>query len=171
MPIHAIAAADNHGDRMCLEWLRNTEKNQDFWFHLGDSGMSEEELKHWFAVKGNNDYDEELPAEQIIHVLDQDILLVHGHQYGHLWAGHYEALVQAAVRKHCSTVLFGHTHIYCDEVMNGIHLLNPGSLTEPRDGSTGTYMALTITEDGISAEKKYYQKPQKKSLFSFFRLR
>ena len=50
---------------------------------------------------------------------------------------------------------FGHTHVaYLDQV-DGITLLNPGSLSHARDGRPCSYAILDIDENEIRVEFKF----------------
>ena len=42
------------------------------------------------------------------------------------------------------------------EDFGGIYLINPGSLTNPRDGSNGSYAILHSTEEDFYANIVYY---------------
>ena len=55
----------------------------------------------------------------------------------------------------CDIVCFGHTHVaYLDQV-DGITLLNPGSLSHSRDGKPCSYAILDINEDDVQVEFKF----------------
>lgn len=69
------------------------------------------------------------------------VLMVHGHAHGVKWGlGEIEAYAR---RKGINVVLFGHTHERYDSYRDGIHLFNPGSVSEPRDG-TASFGVLTV---------------------------
>ena len=51
-------------------------------------------------------------------------------------------------------VLYGHTHIACYEEKNGVVVINPGSLSSPRDGSSGTYAVIKINGKELKCEIK-----------------
>ena len=56
-------------------------------------------------------------------------------------------LRDAAVENHCDIVFYGHTHVAKDETLDGIRLVNPGSLRYSRDGRSPSYAIVTIEED------------------------
>ena len=39
---------------------------------------------------------------------------------------------------------------------NGIRFINPGSLTQPRDGSGGSYAIVRTSQEGLEASIVYY---------------
>lgn len=44
----------------------------------------------------------------------------------------------------CDAILHGHTHVPCDEVIDGIRWLNPGCISRPNRGATPSYAWLTV---------------------------
>ncbi|MDF9826050.1 putative phosphoesterase [Ereboglobus sp. PH5-10] len=50
-------------------------------------------------------------------------------------------------REYCDILLHGHTHIPRDQVIDGIHWLNPGSVSLPRGGHPPSFGWLTIGPD------------------------
>lgn len=51
----------------------------------------------------------------------------------------------------CRVMCFGHTHVPVNEVVDGIRLLNPGSLTNPRGGSKPSCGLIVTTEKSLAA--------------------
>ena len=45
----------------------------------------------------------------------------------------------------CDILLYGHTHVHRHDYINDCHCFNPGSVTEPRDGTNGTYLVIEGT--------------------------
>lgn len=69
------------------------------------------------------------------------VLMVHGHAHGVKWGlGEIEAYAR---RKCIDVVLFGHTHERYESYRDGVYLFNPGSVSEPRDG-TASFGVLTV---------------------------
>ena len=65
-------------------------------------------------------------------------------------------LLYLAQENDCIAAVYGHTHVASIEEVDGIHLINPGSLTQSRDGSEGTYAILRTSEDSFDASIVYY---------------
>ena len=82
------------------------------------------------------------------------MLLTHGHYY-------YVSLAEAELRRQAASrdyqvVMFGHTHKPYFETKDGVTILNPGSLSYPRqEGRRPSYMIMEIDEKG---EAHYSQK-------------
>ena len=114
----------------------------DFWqkladvdgiIHAGDIGESGlytdlQQIATVVAVMGNNDsfaFAGILPERQIIQAEKIKIGVFHGHR-GKAPFGFCKDEVDL--------VICGHTHVPRDEVIGGIRILNPGSVTRPRGG-------------------------------------
>ena len=148
-----ILAGDNHRRSGPMRELRTMYPEAVHFLHIGDSEQRIQELEGWICVAGNNDFDPNLPLEQIIEAGDHRILLVHGDRL--IYRGGYTALAAAGAEHGCDIVCFGHTHRYADKTVQGIRLLNPGSLRYNRDGSETGYMEVWIKGDEIRAVRKY----------------
>jgi putative phosphoesterase len=94
-------------------------------------------------VRGNCDYGES-PAERILEVPGGvKIFCTHGHLYS-VNSG-IEYLVEKAKSENCSVALYGHTHIFRTEILNGVYVMNPGSITSPRGKNPPTYGIINIS--------------------------
>ena len=83
-----------------------------------------------------------------------DIMVTHGHAEGVDYD--LNAVLYAAEERGCRAVCFGHTHVSLCEDMNGIYVINPGSLTRPRDGKGGACALIQADEHGFFANLVYY---------------
>lgn len=90
------------------------------------------------------------------------LLVTHGHMENVRES--HEGLVRLAEETGCNAICFGHTHIAEILSIDGIDIVNPGSLTRPLDGSGGTCAAAVSSEQGFTAELFYYNDahPQQK---------
>lgn len=145
-----LVISDTHGDLSALRLIKQAE-SFDAVFHLGDIQGDEAQIRSLFEVpveivRGNCDLFSDNPTDLILSVHGQEVLLTHGHKYG-AKAG-MDGLVQAARKKRCNVVLYGHTHIPVVREIDGITLANPGSLTYPRSGIP-TYLMITYKENRL----------------------
>lgn len=46
-------------------------------------------------------------------------------------------------------LLHGHTHVQRDEVIDGVRILNPGTVGKPNKGAGPSYAWLTISDEGM----------------------
>ena len=157
-----LVVSDTHGSiGKVLEIYRAAGGAEKFdgIIHLGDYARDAENIEEELGcevigVLGNCDGDY---GSGDFKVLDTDagrILLTHGH--GQRVKMTYMNLVYRAQELDCVAALFGHTHIPTYETEGGVILLNPGSLTYPGDGSSGSYAVLDIEDDEINASILYY---------------
>ena len=77
------------------------------------------------------------------------VLITHGHYY-YVSLG-VEELRRQAVARGYQVAMFGHTHKPYLETKDGVTILNPGSLSYPRqEGRRPSYMIMDIDEAGKS---------------------
>jgi putative phosphoesterase len=120
--------------------------------HLGDYGNDAETIADklgvpFVAVRGNNDYFSDLPRKKVVQIEDASILLVHGDAYYNL-----SPLIREAKRERCAAVLFGHTHVPLLQADGALLIVNPGSLSLPRQGCPPSFALLEI--DGTDVNVK-----------------
>lgn len=167
-PFVIILCSDNHGDRASLEYIRSKHPDADLFVHLGDSEMSEDEMKDFICVKGNHDYypNGTIPDHKIIETAGHRIYLCHGHMDMLIYY-HFDVMARYAKKQNCDIVFFGHMHICQDISEEGVRLLNPGSLAYSRNRSGKSYMIVSLTPDTIDAQRVDYspgnEKPRRKS--------
>lgn len=126
----------------------------DMLIHLGDLEGSEEKIAGWAGegcqvhmVLGNNDFFSELDREKEINIGKYRVLLTHGHYYN-VSLG-VERLELEARERNLDIVMYGHTHRPFYEVHNGVIILNPGSLSYPRqEGRKPSYMVMEVDDMG-----------------------
>lgn len=170
-----MIASDLHGSaRWCREMLAAMEKEAaDRLLLLGDvlyhgprndlpdeyapkqviAMLSEEKLRRrLLCVRGNCDAEVDqmvlpFPVLADYAVLAEGTRLIyatHGHVYN---AAHMPPLQIGDV------LLHGHTHVpKCEELPDGVLVLNPGSVSMPKEGSWHGYMTL---EDGLFTWKDF----------------
>ena len=146
-----IVVSDNHG-KECLDLILELNNSANMFIHCGDSEQEPTFLKKYISVRGNNDF-YNYDIEKVIQVMNHKILIVHGHHY--VYANQREELVNKAKKEGCDIVFFGHTHIFENKVIDGIRIINPGSLNYNRDGSKPCYAEVTIDENNVIVRKVY----------------
>lgn len=78
-----------------------------------------------YSVCGNNDFFSSEPTERFIQLEDVKIFMCHGHTVGVKYGK--EKLISEAKKRGADMALFGHTHEPCDDYIDAIRVLNPGS--------------------------------------------
>ena len=125
----------------------------DLLFHLGDFAIDAERIAHelgdvpFFSVKGNNDAGSVYPRVRIERVEDVWIMLLHGDGYHTLYQ-----LIDKARENRCSAVLFGHTHVPLLQADGELLVINPGSMSLPRQGSKPSCAVLEVEGKDINVK-------------------
>lgn len=110
--------------------------NPNLIIHLGDHFRDAQSLHMEFphipmeCVPGNCDYAPEEDVVKLIEPMGVRIMLTHGHTY----RVKYETmpLLNAAFFQGASIVLYGHTHEPLYNLVQGLHVVNPGSAGKGR---------------------------------------
>ena len=144
-----IVISDSHGTRKGIEKLKPLIAENDYVIHLGDGAMDMREIMDVYPDKvyivgGNCDFFAPLPKEGILEVEQLKLLYCHGHKYG-VKSG-LEDLAREAKKLGCDIALYGHTHEALITKINGVTLINPGTLRYPV-GEGGSYCYLVINKD------------------------
>lgn len=149
-----LVVSDTHRKDENLRQVIKTHGPLDMLIHLGDAEGSDIKIGGWvnegcelLMVLGNNDFFSNLDREKEVKIGRYRVLLTHGHYYN-VSLG-VERLEQEARDRQVDIAMFGHTHRPFYEVHNGIIILNPGSLSYPRqDGRKPSYMLMEIDDQG-----------------------
>ena len=106
-------------------------------------------------MAGNNDFFSRLPREDEFYIGNKKAFITHGHNYSVSMTK--EQILEEGKVRGADIVMFGHTHQPYFEQKDGITLLNPGSLSYPRQiGRKGSYMLLDVKPNGeMNFEERY----------------
>ncbi|MCI6821277.1 MAG: metallophosphoesterase [Clostridiales bacterium] len=154
-----LLIGDTHGKLDKVRDIYGKLRDIDLIAHTGDHYRDGIQLGKEFnvpviAVKGNCDGSCSRDDFEIIETEAGKVLLTHGHAYN----VNYDltGLMYKAMEEDCKAVFFGHTHRCMQDEANGIRFINPGSLTQPRDGSGGSYAIVRTSQEGMEASIVYY---------------
>lgn len=143
-----LVVSDTHGKDSELIKLLLDNKDINMVIHCGDSSELGDYIGEFTdaaveMVCGNCDLCSPYPYEKTIDVPGHRIFVTHGHMYG-VRSG-LKNLADRAKHLGADIALYGHTHIPAHDYMYDVHLLNPGSISEPRQaGRRHTYAIITI---------------------------
>jgi len=146
-----LIVSDTHGHNSDLEKVLSKIAPIDALIHCGDVEGQEEHIEAiagcpTYIVSGNNDYFSHLDREKEFTIAGYRILLIHGHNYGVTMTT--ERILEEGRGRQANIVMFGHTHRPCLEQYEDITLLNPGSLSYPRQqGRRPSFMIMEIDQD------------------------
>lgn len=147
--MRVLIISDTHGKHDNFDRVLESEEAFDQVIHLGDTEGGEDYIAaaadcEVTAVRGNNDYFSDLPGEQIVEVEGKRIFITHGHYY-YVAAG-VETLIKEAQGRDVDIVMFGHTHRPLIRQEKGLWVVNPGSLSYPRqEGRKPSYIVMNIS--------------------------
>ena len=143
-----LIVSDTHRENENFMKVVSNERPFDMLIHCGDIEGSE----YMFSkvvdcpshmITGNNDFFSTLPAEKEFRIGEYKVFLTHGHTY-RVSVG-YEMLRQEGIAHDADIVMFGHTHRPYIDCMGGIMLINPGSLSYPRqEGRKPSYIVMNV---------------------------
>lgn len=149
-----LIVSDTHRREDNLKRILEKQKPIDMFIHLGDAEGSDDLIASWLSpgcqtrmVLGNNDFFSSLEAELEVEIGSHKALLTHGHYYN-VSLG-VENLRREAKARGCDIAMYGHTHRPYLEECEGVTVLNPGSLSYPRqEGRRPSYMVMEMDETG-----------------------
>lgn len=150
--MRVLIVSDTHGRDENLELALKECGKIDLLVHAGDVHQSEDYIRVIAEcpvqmVAGNNDYFSGLPSELEFSIGEYRVLLTHGHAYC-VNAG-YEHLRREGRARGANIVIFGHTHRPFIEEKDGFYVINPGSLSYPRqEGGDYTYILMNMDASG-----------------------
>jgi len=147
-----IVLGDTHGILSKAEKALKRENDCELILHTGDFFADAQRLSNrcgipFLGVIGNCDrYDFRLkePRESLFELAGKRLLLLHGHEQK-VKTGLLSLLLKGKEQE-ADIVIFGHTHRAEAIMEEGILLLNPGSISLPRDGAP-SYALLKLGEE------------------------
>jgi putative phosphoesterase len=160
-----LVISDSHGNipalTAALGWAQQTT-SLDAAIFLGD-GAGDLAIASsragftppWYKVRGNGDLDLSIPAALVLEIPCQGeidnpamakFFLAHGNRHGVDAGG--MTIAAAAKAAGADAAFFGHTHVpYC-AMVNGIFVLNPGSIRRSRFDAGPTFAVLDCPAKG-----------------------
>ena len=146
-----LVVSDTHGHTKNLERVLEKVGDIDLFIHCGDLEGGEDYIRALvdvpcYMVAGNNDWFSDLQREMEISVDDYRIWITHGNNYGASMGP--ERLLEEAAARNVDVVMYGHTHRPLIEYQDNIVIVNPGSLSYPRqNGRKPSYLIMEIDRD------------------------
>lgn len=149
MPVKVLVVSDTHGNNTNLKKaIANMGEKLDLMIHLGDFMCSPDVIRELVdcpveIVKGNSDSSPAMQSAKLIDIAGHKAFITHGHTYGGNWG--IGTMKDIARENGAEIVMFGHTHEPMVDKTPGMTVINPGSLSRPRqDGGRPTYIVMTI---------------------------
>ena len=153
MSVKILIVSDSHGNnRNLIQAVKNMRGTMDMMIHLGDMECSPDSIRSLVErpvemVKGNCDYGNELQGARLIEIGEHKAFITHGNRYGGELG--IPTMKDIAKENGADIVMFGHSHKPVIDTKSDIVVLNPGSISRPRqDGFRPTYLVMNIEDDG-----------------------
>ena len=147
-----LIVSDTHRQNRNFLSVMDKIKPVDLVVHCGDVEGSENLISEVSecpvqVVAGNNDFWSDMPKEKEFTIGDYKVWLTHGHNY--YVSMNYEIIKQEARARYIDIVMCGHTHKPVVDISPDLTLINPGSLSYPRqEGRRPSYIIMEIDENG-----------------------
>ena len=148
-----LIISDTHSSTYYLNKVLEKVGHIDGLFHMGDFDGLQESIKETvdcdtYMVRGNNDFFSNLERELLVELGPYRIFMTHGHKYGVNYG--LDRIVRVGQEMAANIVMFGHTHRPLITEQDGIYIINPGSISQPRqDGHIPTYIIMETDRFGV----------------------
>ena len=158
-----LVISDSHGRNDDIEGVLKQVGDIDMMIHCGDVERGDSYIREIAGcpvvmVAGNNDYYLDLPNEEEIRLGDYKVLVTHGHNY-YVNSG-VDYLREHALEMGYDVVMYGHTHV--PEIIQGddITVINPGSISRPRQmNHKPSYILMELLDNGeVFYNLNYFEK-------------
>lgn len=147
-----LIVSDTHGRHGNLDEVLEKEGPIDLLIHLGDVEHEDNYIEAvagcpTHIIAGNNDYFSFLPHEKEVRIGKYKAFLTHGHNY--YVSMDTSRLRREALFREVDIVMYGHTHKPYLDIQENLVVLNPGSLSYPRqEGRRPSYIIMEINSAG-----------------------
>lgn len=148
--------SDSHYNLNAIDDAVCLADDVDCWFHAGDSIEDAKYLeklsgKKVYAVTGNVDWTYEGPNNLLVSIAGINIFLTHGHAYNVKTSLDY--LNEQIEDLNVDLIIYGHSHIGLQKTIGNRLFINPGSVSEPRDGLLPSFMIATVKNKQIDIKR------------------
>lgn len=146
-----LVISDTHRSCANLNQVLEKEEGIDAMIHAGDIEGKENQMFYAihgpvYMVAGNNDFFSSLPEEVEGEIAGHRFFLTHGHRY-YVSVGE-ERIEREGRKRGAELVIYGHTHRISVDKRDGIWILNPGSLSYPRQANRKPSYIILWLEQG-----------------------
>ena len=147
-----LIISDSHGRTENIELLRGRTGNIDLILHCGD-GTSELDFIRSFlgapitGVTGNCDMFSTERSSVNLNIEGKVIHIEHGHMLPYF---NDLAMIDHAAANGYDVIVFGHTHVQKVFEKDGRYVVNPGSISRPRDGFPSYIILETDGKGGFN---------------------
>lgn len=149
-----VIMSDSHLCNARIDYVLEKENDADMYLHCGDLCDSTDMYPQLIVVRGNNDY-YDYPMQIIKEIEGRRLIMFHSHQFFFSQLKH--KMVLTAIENDCDIICYGHTHIADIDEVEGIQIINPGSLQMSRDGRDISYAVMYVDGKDVKVELKFIE--------------
>lgn len=151
-----LVISDTHGNTDNFDILLEKEERFDFIIHCGDGAFDINYIEdrsrcEVYTVRGNCDMISRASSNIVKEVEEKRVYVEHG---VHLSILQDKELMDFAKFNKVDVIMYGHTHIQRIEKLGDVWVVNPGSLSKPRDGFPSYVVMTTDGNGGFTFEGK-----------------
>ena len=151
-----LIISDSHGRTENVEILKKKEGKFDLVIHCGDGIEDFNYFSELFncpvtGVSGNCDMFSNEPKFLNLNIEDRIIHIEHGN---HLPVFSKKDLLDFAEGNSYDVILYGHTHYQSIISRDRFRVINPGSISRPRDGAPSYIIMITDGKGNFTFEEK-----------------
>lgn len=145
-----LVISDTHGQISDTIDLMGQISDLNCVFHLGDLVRDAEDLKAVYDVPfemvlGNCDYySKDATSHKVVEIMGKRIFLTHGHEFGVKYG--VDRLRALARQESYDAICFGHTHTPFLGYESETLIMNPGSMSQPRNYKNISYGIIQIDD-------------------------
>ncbi|MBU3839905.1 MAG: metallophosphoesterase [Candidatus Ruminococcus intestinipullorum] len=149
--MRVLIVSDTHGKHTNLDRVLQQVGDIDMFIHLGDLEGGEDYVEaiidcEKYIIAGNNDFFSSLPREKEFYIGKKKIFIAHGHNYCVSMGMEY--IKREGEARNADIVMFGHTHRPYLNISEDMTILNPGSLSYPRqENKKASFLILEVDEE------------------------
>lgn len=150
-----LIISDTHRDCSSLERVLPRLGKLDQVLHLGDFEGDDDYIRGLVScpvafVSGNCDLFSREPSERVLELAGHRILMTHGHKWR--VRNGVTNLLYHAEEEDADIVLYGHLHVPHVSLEDGIWVMSPGSIAEPRQADRRRTCLLMTLEEGMDPQ-------------------
>lgn len=133
-----VVVSDSHGNKSRLDEVVLANQDADLFWHLGDYELPEYLMSPFMLIKGNCDFFSTAPLSKDLTINGVKFHLEHGNKIN------FKNLEEYVLRINCDVLLFGHLHKKINIKIENTLLVNPGSISKPRDDNKNSYIIINF---------------------------
>ncbi|MGL5246167.1 MAG: metallophosphoesterase family protein [Mycoplasmoidaceae bacterium] len=152
-----LISSDTHGNNKYLKEAIALNK-PDIVLHAGDFCCNLNEINEIanYVVSGNNDTVGE--EELYFSLFGVNVYMTHGHQFISYFCKSNEnskRIYKSIKNKGLDLIVYGHTHVEDVDHVRKVLIINPGSISSPRNSSNRKSYAIITIRDNKIVEKTF----------------